>query len=165
MSDQHRRDASAGRIIVGVDGSDGAAAALRWAWSEAQLRQLQMTAVMAWDYLDQHAGGTRDFDPSYGEDGADAALRSAVENALGPDTATIEHRAVCDAPARALLEAGADAELVVVGARGLGGFKGLLLGSTRQHVLHHATRPVAVVRHGSATRFAATNRRRSGCRP
>lgn len=158
MSDQHRRDASAGRVIVGVDGSGGAAAALRWAWSEAQLRQLQITAVMAWGYLDQHhADGTRDFDPSYGEEEADAALHAAVENALGPDAATIEHRVVCDVPARALLEAGADAELVVVGAHGLDGFKGLLLGSTSQHVLHHATRPVAVVPDDLATGFAATN--------
>jgi nucleotide-binding universal stress UspA family protein len=147
------------RVIVGVDGSDGAAEALRWAWRESRLRDLDLTAVMAWGYLDQHhPGGGRSFDPAYGEPDAERALRAAVEDALGADAAAVVSQTICDIPARALLEADADAALVVVGARGLGGFAGLLLGSTSQHVLHHATMPVAVVRHGSAAGFARTGR-------
>lgn len=62
------------------------------------------------------------------------------------DAATVDARVVCDLPAGALLEAGADADLLVVGARGLGGFGGLLLGSVGQHCRHHSTTPIAVVR-------------------
>lgn len=146
-------------IVVGVDGSDGAAEALRWAWREAEVRGLPVTAVMAWDYLDQrHADGRRVFDPGYSEADAEDALAGAVDAALGADAQGVERRVVCDIPARALLEIGNRAALVVVAARGLGGFKGLLLGSTSQHVLHHATCPVAVVRHDSSVRFSANKR-------
>lgn len=148
-----------GGIVVGVDGSDGSAEALRWAWREAQTRGLPVTAVMAWDYLDQpHADGRREFDPEFKVSDAEEALDKAVLSALGPAGESVRRRAVCDKPAPALLEASVDAALVVVGARGLGGFEGLLLGSTSQHVLHHSTRPVAVVRHDSATRFEETKR-------
>ncbi|MFG1955600.1 universal stress protein [Micromonospora sp. NPDC048830] len=58
----------------------------------------------------------------------------------------IEHRTVPGPPAAALLDAASDAQLLVVGARGRGGFTGLLLGSTSHAVLHHAPCPIAVVR-------------------
>jgi nucleotide-binding universal stress UspA family protein len=108
---------------------------------------------MAWGFLDQHQAivGER-FDPGYGEDDARAALATFATSALGEDrAATVDQRAVCDLPAQALLDAAADAELLVVGARGMGGFKGLLLGSVSQHCLHHATVPVAIVRTGDST--------------
>ena len=57
----------------------------------------------------------------------------------------VEARAVSDAPAPAILEAGADASLIVIGSRGRGGFRGLLLGSVGQHVLNHATCPVVLI--------------------
>lgn len=135
-------------IVVGIDESDGAADALRWAASEAGFHQADLTAVMAWGFLDQHHTivGER-FDPAYGEQAATDALREFVVRALGPDRArTVAVRAVCDLAARALLEAGADADLLVVGARGLGGFRGLLLGSISQHCLHHTKTPIAIVR-------------------
>ncbi len=148
-----------GGIVVGTDGSDNAAEAVRWAKLEADVRGLPLTAVMAWDYLDQrHADGRQDFDPGYSEADARAALDAALDAALGDDSGGVQRLAECEKPAKALLDAGANAELIVVGARGLGGFKGLLLGSTSQHVLHHSSRPVAVVRHDSASRFDATNR-------
>lgn len=158
MTGDSPTDHVGGRILVGVDGSGRATEALRWARREAQLRDLRLTAVMAWDHLEQrHGDGDRDFDPHDGQSDAQAALRAAVEIALGPDVADVECRAVCGHPAAAVLEAGADAALVVVGARGLGGFTELLLGSTSHHVLHHATRPVAVIRDSSPTRIARTN--------
>jgi nucleotide-binding universal stress UspA family protein len=57
----------------------------------------------------------------------------------------LERVVVCDLPARALLDAASDADLLVVGSRGVGGFKGLLLGSVRQQVVQHAPSPVVVV--------------------
>jgi nucleotide-binding universal stress UspA family protein len=135
-------------IVVGVDESEGAAEALRWAAREADLHDRALTAVMAWGFLDQHhPSGGEPFDPSYGEKDAADALDTIVVAALGADRAGgVGRRAVCDLPAAALLDASHDADLLVVGARGLGGFRGLLLGSVSQHCLHHATSPVAIVR-------------------
>lgn len=139
-------------IVVGVDESAGAAQALRWAVREGELHGWSPTAVMAWGLFDQHhPGGRTEFDPNYGESNALAALDSVIAGAVGADAAPgVGRRVVCDLPARALLEAASGAELLVVGARGLGGFRGVLLGSVSQHCLHHATTPVAVVREGSA---------------
>jgi nucleotide-binding universal stress UspA family protein len=135
-------------IVVGVDGSDHSAAALRWAAREADLRGHDLVAVLVWDLFNQHhADGTHRFDPEYGEDRADAALAAAVEAALGAQAATtVVRRVVCDLPAPGLLAAADHADLLVVGARGLGGFRGLLLGSVSQQCLHHARAPIAIVR-------------------
>lgn len=135
-------------VVVGVDESEGAAHALRYAVEEATLHGWAVTAVMAWGFLDQHGTivGER-FDPSYGEADALAVLDEIVAKTVGqPAAIRVERRVVCDLAARALLDAASGAELLVVGARGLGGFRGLLLGSVSQHCLHHATTPVAVVR-------------------
>jgi len=135
------------RIVVGVDGSEGSAVALRWAVEEGRLRQAPVVAVMAWGYLDQHhAVQGAAFDPEYGEPQAEEALAAAVEAAVGERAADVEQVVVNDlAPAALLATAEAD-DLLVVGARGLGGFKGLLLGSVSQRVLAEATCPVAVIR-------------------
>ena len=133
------------RIVVGVDGSTNAEVALRWALGEADLHGAEVVAVMAWDYLNQHhADGSDSFDPSYGSDEAREALR-AVVRAVEPSRPVVE-RVVLDLPARALIGVGADADLLVTGARGLGGFKGLLLGSVSERVLEEAPCPVAVLR-------------------
>jgi nucleotide-binding universal stress UspA family protein len=134
------------QIVVGVDESDGAADALRWAAREADARGAGLTAVLAWGLLDQHHG-KKDvpFDPHYGEDDALAALGEIVRSVLG-DEASVGYRPISDLPVRAVLTAAEDADLVVVGARGLGGFKGLLLGSVSHGVLRGAHCPVAVVR-------------------
>jgi nucleotide-binding universal stress UspA family protein len=139
-------------IVVGVDGSDQSAAALRWAAREADLRGHDLVAVLVWDLFNQHhADGTHRFDPEYGADQADAALAAAVEAALGADAAaTVVRRVVCDVPAPGLLAAADQADLLVVGARGLGGFRDLLLGSVSQQCLHHARIPMAIVRGDSS---------------
>ena len=136
------------KIVVGVDGSDQSRAALRWAAREAGVRDADLTVVLVWDLFNQHhADGSKKFDPTYDETDAEAALAAIVETTLGADAAaSATLQAVCEVPAPGLLEAGRDADLLVVGARGLGGFRGLLLGSVSQQVLHHATIPVAVIR-------------------
>ncbi|HWL43513.1 MAG TPA: universal stress protein [Ilumatobacter sp.] len=139
-------------VVVGVDESTTAQDALRWAHAYGGLRQQPVTALMAWDYIGQrHADGTP-FDPKYSPEVADQELGKLVERALGPDSGVVRV-ATLDKPEAALQEASTTADLVVVGARGLGGFRGLLLGSVSRSVLHHAECPVAVVR-GEATDLA-----------
>jgi nucleotide-binding universal stress UspA family protein len=136
------------KIIVGVDESDGAAGALRWARSEAALHGAEVEAVLAWTLLDQHRAITGEpFNPKYGDADAVEALRACVTHALGEEgLGGLRLSAACDLAAPALLEAAHDADLLVVGARGLGGFRGLLLGSVSQQCLHQATTPIAIIR-------------------
>jgi nucleotide-binding universal stress UspA family protein len=138
-----------GDIIVGVDGSAHGAAALRWAAGEADARGARLVAVLVWDlYNQRHADGSRRFDPEYDARSADRELAQIVDDALGSERGReVVRRPVCDRPAPGLLAAAEGADLLVVGARGLGGFRGLLLGSVSQQCLHHASGPVAVV-HG-----------------
>lgn len=134
--------------MVGVDGSDGAAGALHWAMQEAPLHGASIVAVMAWGYLDQHhpREGTA-FDPAYGEPEAAAALDEAIEAAVGTElTVPVERRVVCDLAPAALVGAAGPDDVLAVGARGFGGFAGLLLGSVSRKILAEARCPVAVVR-------------------
>ena len=132
-----------GVVVVGVDGSKGARLALLWAAQEARLRVARLRAVHVWSYLDQKGEA---FDADYGDDDArrflDETIAGLGEEAEGLD---IERTAVNDLPARGLLDSASDADLLVVGARGMGGFRGLLLGSVSQQVVQHAPCPVVIV--------------------
>jgi nucleotide-binding universal stress UspA family protein len=131
-------------IVVGVDGSTGAAAALSFAVAEARLRGSVLHAVAAWDMPAAAyplAGGVDDL-PVVLQQGAEDALTEAL---AGIDGVTVERHVFEGHPARVLLEAATGADLLVVGSRGLGGFARLLLGSTGQEVVHHAPCPVVVV--------------------
>ena len=122
---------------------------------EAELRGWPVTALLVWGFLDQHhVDPEAPFDPNYTGRDAVAALDAYVERAVGAERAAGVHRAgrCATSPASALIDAAADASLLVLGARGLGGFKGLLLGSVSQHCLHHASSPVAIVRTPPAPR-------------
>jgi nucleotide-binding universal stress UspA family protein len=140
-------------IIVGVDESPHACAALRWAVEHASLGHEPVTAVMAWGYFDQHhPDAGQPFDPAYGQDAAAGVLDDIVGRALGPD-ADVGRVAFCGPPVAALRDVAEDASMLVVGARGMGGFRGLLLGSVSRQVLHDAACPVTVV-HDDASRRA-----------
>jgi nucleotide-binding universal stress UspA family protein len=132
------------RIVVAVDGSDPSRRALERAGIEATAHRARLEVIHAWNYLDQPGP---DFDPHYGEDAVRKELEQIVHEVLGDarpaDTVLVP---VNDLPARAVLEASEGAWMVVLGARGLGGFKGLLLGSVSQQVVHHAPCPVLIVR-------------------
>lgn len=124
-----------------MDGSEGALAAVRWAAREAQDHGASLTALLAWNLLGQ-PGGTfvPDFDPA---DALDALRGWLTATALPIE---VESAIACDLPVSALVEASASADLVVVGSRGRGGFKELLLGSVSSGVAERALCPVAVVR-------------------
>ena len=147
-------------IVVGVDESVGAAHALRWAAREGRLRGVPVTAVMVWGYLDQHhVAVDAPFDPHYDEPRALAVLDAIVDAVLEPDAAILVGRhVVCALAAPGLLEAAEGANLLVLGARGLGGFRELLVGSVSQHCLHHAEGPVAIV-HGAVPAFPSQSER------
>lgn len=102
---------------------------------------------MAWSYLGQpHGTGDDAFRPDYGESDAAAAL-DEILGRVDLDGIEVDREVICGLPAPTLLDASADADLLVVGARGMGGFRGLLLGSVSQQCAHHTTVPLAIVRH------------------
>lgn len=141
-------------IVVGVDGSVHADRALRWAVDEAVAHGATVTVVfahvhprslafstdpgpMAWAWLDEgsvHAAAARELD-------------AAVARVGPPEGLDLRTTLVEDHPVQALLATveEVDADMVVVGSRGRGGFRGLLLGSTSQEVVAHASCPVVVV--------------------
>ena len=136
------------KIIVGVDHSPGSERALRWAAREASLRGAELVAVHAWGPANKYHGliAERE-DPDYNCGDATRSLERHVIAVLGGTEAqNVEQRLVPDLAANALLEAAEGADLLVVGSRGLGGFRGLLVGSVSQTCLHYATTPVAIVR-------------------
>lgn len=137
------------RIVVGVDASESSRQALAWALREGRLRGALVEVLAAWSYLDQTAITGHDFAADFDQADADAAVHAIVDDAqrADPDLAGADVRitAVCDLPARALLAAAAGADLLVVGARGVGGIEGLLLGSVSQQVVQHTPCPVVVV--------------------
>lgn len=135
-------------IVVGVDGSAGAAAALRWAADAARRSGARLVAVHAYRMPLAFAGAEVDpevFVPDLRR-AAEALLAHALQEA-GPvlEGLTVEQRVVGRGAAAALLEASAKADLLVVGARGAEGFRGLLLGSVSDQCALHAACPVVVV--------------------
>jgi nucleotide-binding universal stress UspA family protein len=139
------------KIIVGMDQSDSAAAALRWAVREGDQRGWPVMALLAWGHLDHHLLDDADgVDHLYDEETARKTLDEAVARAVGAGVATtVETTVVHETPAEALIDAAAEASLLVVGARGMGGFKSLLLGSVSNKCVHRASCPVVVVRAGA----------------
>ena len=137
-------------IVVGVDGSDGSRDALRWAFREARLRGTTLRVVHAWGM--PYAPAATGYTPLPVAPLHDAAGKGAQRlldeelNEIETGGVRIEPMLVEGAPASVLLEAAKDADMVVVGSRGGGGFVDLLLGSVGQQVVHHATCPVVVVR-------------------
>jgi len=134
-------------IVVGVDGSANAAAALRWAFEEAGLRGDHVVALFAWGFVPPgHAGDGHTFDVDYGAAQAQFALQAAVVGAVGPEAArAVEARSVCGPAVEELRIAAKGADLLVVGTRGIGGVHGVLIGSVCHQLLHQAPVPLAVV--------------------
>jgi nucleotide-binding universal stress UspA family protein len=139
-------------IVVGVDHSPGAKAALVFADQEARLRGATLRAVHAWQYgYIGYTGPEGRVPPPIGADmdelhtAAVATLEASVREALPDTDVEIKLQAVQGAPAGVLVAESRDADLLVVGSRGHGGFVGLLLGSVGQQCAHHAACPVVIV--------------------
>ncbi|MFK0246060.1 universal stress protein [Amycolatopsis azurea] len=137
-------------VVVGVDGSRGARAAIAAAFDEACVRGAELIAVHAWEDV----SASRSFgDPagSYGwgsftESAQRMLTREVAEYRDGYPDVEVRQVVVHDEPRQELLRWSVQAQLVVVGSRGRGGFRGLLLGSTGQSLIHHAACPVLITR-------------------
>ena len=137
-------------IVVGIDDSDGARAALGWAAHEAEKTGARLRVVHAYQLDLAWIDGYNEAIPKW-----EAHARSVAEETLArvaheviPGAGAldgIELDVVEGSPAEVLHEAGADASLVVVGSRGRGGFAGLLLGSVSQRLAQRAPCPVVIV--------------------
>jgi nucleotide-binding universal stress UspA family protein len=139
-------------IVVGVDHSPGAQAALVFAEEEARLRGATLRAVHAWQYGYIGYTGLEGGMPVLGGDvnelhaAAEAALAASVREALPDSAIEVEQRAIQGVAAGVLVDESREADLLVVGSRGHGGFAQLLLGSVSQQCAHHAECPVVIVR-------------------
>jgi nucleotide-binding universal stress UspA family protein len=136
-----------GRIVVGVDGSPTSARALSWALRQAESTGSVLEAVHVQD-LTASVGMVMSV--SRTEDAAAAIermLSRAVEDAAGGEpTVAVEYVVESGHPAAVLLHHAKQADLLVLGSRGHGGFIGTLLGSVSQHCIRHASCPVVVIR-------------------
>ncbi|MFE1327810.1 universal stress protein [Streptomyces sp. NPDC058741] len=151
------RPGPGGPVLLAVDDAPASEAAVRFAFAEASLRGADLVAVHVCRPGSPEAyDGPADppfvtFDEIHLLKHAGQVLEQAIAGAREryPDL-PVRQRPAIGRVRRTLVDASADAQLVVVGARGRGGFTGLLLGSVSQALLHHARCPVAVVRRGQA---------------
>jgi nucleotide-binding universal stress UspA family protein len=139
-------------IVVGVDGSESAREALRWALAEARLRNVPVRVVSAWHVAPLAYGAPgfaiadRELFDSFrvaAEQAMDETLDALADAAKGVQ---VEKSVIEGNAPHALVEAAHDAELLVVGSRGHGEVTGLLLGSVSFQVAHLAPCPVVIVR-------------------
>ena len=150
-------------IVVGVDGSDESKEALRWALEEARLRQTTLRAVWVFEMplnvtpmAAPMGGGMPVYEP-LGPETAEAIRNASAERlatlvaevsekVTGAGDVRVEQEVLEGHAAEALVRASQDEELLVVGSRGRGGLKGMLLGSVSQACAHHASCPIVIVR-------------------
>jgi nucleotide-binding universal stress UspA family protein len=142
------------RITVGVDGSDDSLRGLAWAIDEARLRGTSLQMVHAYPRL-EHSYPLPDgvAVPDLGslptedevERAKEAILHAALEQVGGARDLEVTYTVEAGSPTEVLCQAAAGADLLVVGARGLGGFRGLLVGSVSHQVVAHSPCPVVVV--------------------
>ena len=137
-------------IIVGVDGSGHSRHALEWAINEAAIRHAPLTVLTVQQAIIGYWGAPvvypgdaelAEHARKIAQDETDTALGKLAAETRPPVTVL----AVIGAPGEEILGAAKDADMIVVGSRGAGGFKKLLLGSVSTHVTHHAHCPVVVI--------------------
>jgi nucleotide-binding universal stress UspA family protein len=138
------------RIVVGVDGSPASLGALEWAVRQASLTGAVVEAVTAWQFPATYGGypiaAATDWRAN-----AQTIQDVAVKEALGDEATSLLRSVAQGHPVSVLLDKAADADLLVVGSRGHGGFTGMLLGSVSEHVVAHAPCAVVVIKSAPAT--------------
>jgi nucleotide-binding universal stress UspA family protein len=140
-------------IVVGMDGSPNSERALDWAMKQASAVHAPLTVIAVHEVPKSYWGGIPVIGP--GDVQVLDKLREAAEKMtheaegrLGDaKPASVEVRAVSGFPVKELVDASEDADLLVVGSRGGGGFARLLLGSVSSQVIQHAACPVVIVPH------------------
>lgn len=156
MEASRQKSETCGSVIVGLDGSAGARAALRWAMAEARLRKTRLRVIHVWTFSDPggagygYLGESLDAFPGGGLSNLHRASEDMIEHAIADLAAEaegveIEREIVEGTAADVLVGAATERDLLVVGSRGHGGFAGLLLGSVSQQCAHHARCPVVIV--------------------
>jgi nucleotide-binding universal stress UspA family protein len=137
-------------IVVGVDGSPGSRKALQWAAAEAAEHGADLSVVNVWEHTLLPPAGSLSVSEHYVPEPSQATageLLQVIKEELGEDPPVLVRPNVKQGrPAKVLIDESANADLLVVGKRGHGGFAGLVLGSVSQHVAAYAKCPVAVVR-------------------
>ncbi|MDQ2814687.1 MAG: universal stress protein [Actinomycetota bacterium] len=137
-------------ILVGLDGSGHSQRALEWAIKEAGLRHAPLTVLTVHQAVANFYGGVS----NYADDGpltqkAREAAQAETDKVLagldGPHPESVTVTAVHGFPVEEILKAGSDADMIVVGSRGAGGFTRLLMGSVAGQVAEHAPCPVLIV--------------------
>lgn len=136
-------------IVVGIDGSEGAARALEFAAEEATLRRKGLRIVAVWHIpAPVYSGGA--MAPSFSLDEFEHSMRAAAErqasDGLAKHPDLVSDLVIKEGnPAQVLLDESDGADMLVLGSRGLGGFRGLVLGSVGQQCAHHARCPIVIV--------------------
>jgi nucleotide-binding universal stress UspA family protein len=151
MSDVTRYARPDGGVVVGDDGSDEAAKAVRYALEEARRRHTTLHVVRAWSIMS--TSRPADVPPGVAaslaeyEAAAAAEANARIGKLLGSDLEVpVEIHCVHSHAAQALIGASETADVLVIASRGLGGFRSLLLGSVAEQCIRHAAGPVIVVR-------------------
>jgi nucleotide-binding universal stress UspA family protein len=138
-------------IIVGVEGSGHSRRALEWAINEAAIRHAPLTVLTVhqpyrgfWNAAVEYPGDAALIGDARkaAQDETDTVLGELASAARPPEVTVL---AIEGVPAEEILRAGADADMIVLGSRGAGGFAGLLMGSVASQVAHHASCPVVVI--------------------
>jgi len=139
-------------IIVGVDGSGHSQRALEWAMKEAAIRQVPLTVLTVHEAIRGYYSGMAVYpdDPARTE-AARQAAQAETDKVLagldGPRPGSVTVTAVHGFPVEELINAGKDADILVLGSRGAGGFTRLMMGSVADQVTQHAQCPVLIVPH------------------
>lgn len=128
---------SPGPVVAGIDGSRESQDALTFAFEEAALRDVPLVAVCALMDAPGRIGGAGRMEDDFG--------RLMTSREKEHPEVTVLRQVTFGTPRSALLEAAAEAQMLIVGARGLGGLKGMSLGSVAGTLVHHSPCPVAVV--------------------
>jgi nucleotide-binding universal stress UspA family protein len=134
------------RIVVGIDGSEHSREALRWALRQARLTGGSVDMVTAWRYPASY--GLAVIGADLGLEGEARTMMANELSQVGEDASGVEVRKLVGegAPAQVLLDAAKDADLLVIGSRGRGGFASAVLGSVSMACVLHAPCPVLVLR-------------------